>query len=75
MSLSLLWPKKLKILSKFIAPNIMEGTTNIVAQKAAECIEKSGEKGFILGSGCEVPMKSPKSNIFEIISTARNYVY
>ncbi len=51
---------------------LLQGNPDLVKQKAEECIEKaaSPEGGFILGSGCEVPIHTPHENIRAMIETA-----
>ena len=51
---------------------IMQGTPELVREKAQEAIDKSGRLGFILGSGCEVPIQTPRENIKAMIETARS---
>lgn len=41
---------------------LLQGTPQIVADAAAECIQKGGSR-FILMPGCEVPQNTPEENI------------
>ena len=41
---------------------LLQGTPQIVADAATECIQKAGER-FILMPGCEVPQNTPEQNI------------
>lgn len=54
---------------------LLQGSPELVRKKAEECIRKaaSPEGGFILGSGCEVPIHTPHENIRAMIETARAY--
>lgn len=54
---------------------LLQGSTQKVCEASLRCIEDaSGNGGFILGSGCEVPVQAPKENIMEMIRVARNSV-
>ncbi len=54
---------------------IYQGTPAKVQDEARRCIEKGARvrKGFILGSGCEVPVNSPPENIQALVDAARIY--
>jgi uroporphyrinogen decarboxylase len=41
---------------------LLQGTPQLIADAAAECIEKAGAR-FILMPGCEIPPQSPEENI------------
>lgn len=51
------------------------GTIDDVINSCRECIEKGAEnpKGFILNTGCQVAMGTPKENIDAFIYAARKY--
>lgn len=53
---------------------LLQGTPAEVERAAREAIEKTGGTGFILGSGCEVPIGAPSENIEAMIRTARSFV-
>ncbi|HUW58973.1 MAG TPA: uroporphyrinogen decarboxylase family protein [Planctomycetota bacterium] len=52
---------------------LLEGTPDDVRAEAAKCLAdcKDSPGGFILASGCEVPLETPPENIFALIETAR----
>lgn len=54
---------------------LLQGSIQDVREASLRCImDASGyDGGFILGSGCEVPLYAPKENIMEMIRTARDY--
>lgn len=55
---------------------ILQGSPEDVEKASVDCIEKAGKDGgFILGSGCEVPLQAPKENIKKMVEVARRYVY
>lgn len=55
---------------------LLQGTVEDVRVAALQCIEAAAEGGgFILGSGCEVPIHAPVENIREMIKVAREYCY
>jgi uroporphyrinogen decarboxylase len=51
------------------------GTPEKVQEEARVCIEKGSKvkKGYILGSGCEVPVNSPFENVQALVDAARIY--
>ena len=55
---------------------LLQGTAALVAERCLEAIDSAGRHGyFILGSGCEVPPKTPKENMHAMIETARSIRY
>jgi uroporphyrinogen decarboxylase len=54
---------------------LMNGTTTDVAEAAKACIRKAFDtpKGFILSSGCTVPLDAPPANIRAMVETARRF--
>ena len=55
---------------------LLQGTPDLVERKSREVIWEAGENyGLILGSGCEVPPKTPKENILAMVRTARESRY
>ena len=52
---------------------IMQGTPDEVTRAAQEAMEKAEGFGFILGSGCEVPIQTPRENILAMIRAARAF--
>lgn len=57
------------------AETLLRGTPEQVEAEARECLEKAKDnpKGFILASGCEVPLGSPFENIDALMAAARKY--
>jgi uroporphyrinogen decarboxylase len=54
--------------------NLLKNTPEEVDAEAKIICEKMGDlKGFILGSGCEVPINTPPENIDALINAARKY--
>ncbi len=52
---------------------LWRGTPAAVAHAAQQAIEDAGRHGgFILGSGCEVPVAAPEENLSAMVETARN---
>lgn len=55
---------------------LLWGTPDDVVRESRQCIQKAATGGgFILGSGCEVPIHAPRENIMAMISAAREYNY
>lgn len=55
---------------------LLQGSPEDVERAAIKCIEEAGmEGGFILGSGCEVPMDTPRENMRMLVDVARRYMY
>jgi len=53
---------------------LLNGKPNDVERKARECIEKAARRGgFILSSGCEVPLNAPFENVKAMVSAAKKY--
>jgi uroporphyrinogen decarboxylase len=54
--------------------NLLKNTPDEVDEEARTICEKMGDKkGFILGSGCEVPINTPPENVDALINAARKY--
>ena len=51
---------------------LLEGTPEEVEAEAIDCLRKAGDspKGFILASGCEVPLEAPRENVQALITVA-----
>ncbi len=51
---------------------LLEGTPDDVEAEALDCLRKAGDspRGFILGSGCEVPLHTPSQNVHAMIAAA-----
>jgi uroporphyrinogen decarboxylase len=55
---------------------LLQGSADLVAEKCLEAINSAGQHGhFILGSGCEVPPKTPAVNMHAMINTAHTLRY
>lgn len=53
---------------------LLNGKPSDVERKARECIEKAARGGgFILSSGCEIPLNAPFENIKAMVSAAKKY--
>lgn len=53
---------------------LLNGKPNDVKREARECIKKAAKDGgFILSSGCEVPLNAPFENIRAMVSAAKKY--
>jgi uroporphyrinogen decarboxylase len=52
---------------------IWQGNPERIREEAQKAIKDAGQTGFILGSGCEVPIAAPSENIRAILQTARDY--
>ncbi|MDD4797089.1 MAG: uroporphyrinogen decarboxylase family protein [Eubacteriales bacterium] len=51
---------------------LLQGSVEDVRRACLACIDAAAEKGgFILGSGCEVPMQAPVQNMKEMVRVAR----
>lgn len=50
--------------------SFMNGTPEQIIEESRQCIEMSGKKGFILGSGCVVPRSAKKENLLALHSAA-----
>ncbi len=55
------------------AETLLKGTPDDVAREARECFQKAGGSpgGFILSSGCEVPLDTPPPNLLAMMEAAR----
>jgi uroporphyrinogen decarboxylase len=54
--------------------NLLKNTPEEIDEEARIVCEKMGDrKGFILGSGCEVPINTPPENVDALINAARKY--
>jgi len=54
------------------AETLLEGTPEAVEGECLECLRKAGDnpRGFILASGCEVPLHTPAANVHAMMSAA-----
>jgi len=53
---------------------LLNGKPMDVERKAKECIEKAAKGGgFILSSGCEIPLNAPFENVKAMVSAAKKY--
>ena len=54
---------------------VLKGSVEDVEREAQVCLDVAGHGGgFILGTGCFVPLMSPLENIQQMVKTARNYM-
>jgi uroporphyrinogen decarboxylase len=55
------------------AETLLGGTPEAVRREAAQCIAdgRGNPGGFILATGCEVPIETPPENIDALIAVAR----
>jgi uroporphyrinogen decarboxylase len=54
--------------------NLLKNTPQEIEEEARIVCDKMGDrKGFILGSGCEVPINTPPENVDALIRAARKY--
>lgn len=62
------------LIGNVVPANLLKNTAEEIDAEAREICEKMGDKtGFILGSGCEVPINTPPENIDALINAARKY--
>jgi uroporphyrinogen decarboxylase len=53
---------------------LLNGKPNDVKREARECIKKAAKGGgFMLSSGCEVPLNAPFENVKAMVSAAKRY--
>jgi len=53
---------------------LLLGSPEEVERETMKCIEAMGDcRGFILGTGCEVAVETPKENMLKMIQTARSF--
>jgi uroporphyrinogen decarboxylase len=57
------------------AQTLLNGTPEQVDAEAKACLEVAGDSpgGFILASGCEVPLHTPPENVDALMNAARKY--
>jgi len=56
------------------ARTLMMGAPKDVFMEARKCIDAAGEGGgFILSSGCEIPLDAPHENVKSMVEAARRY--
>jgi uroporphyrinogen decarboxylase len=54
---------------------MLTGSVNQVADSSQRCIEGASNKGgFILSTGCDIPIETPIENIQTLVNTAKDYV-
>jgi uroporphyrinogen decarboxylase len=54
---------------------LLNGSCETVRAATARCIQQAGGPGFILGSGCLVPRRTPLENICELVRVAHEHRY
>jgi uroporphyrinogen decarboxylase len=57
------------------AATLLEGSAEDVRREARKCLDdcKTSPGGFILASGCEVPIETPPANVRALIEAAETY--
>lgn len=50
---------------------LFRGTPEEVMREAKDCIEKAGKKGYILGSGDDIPAEAPIENVKAMVMASR----
>jgi uroporphyrinogen decarboxylase len=56
--------------------HLLKGTVQCVRDASQKCIDKAGSGGgFILGSGCIVPRRTPVKNVVEMVRVAHQQPY
>jgi uroporphyrinogen decarboxylase len=53
--------------------DLLQGTPDTVAASARRCIQQTGGRGFILGSGCLVPRHTPLDNVRAMVQVAHDF--
>lgn len=54
---------------------LLQASPDATAAAASRCIEQTGARRFILGSGCIVPRYTPVENVRELVRTAHEHRY
>jgi len=59
------------------AETLLQGTPDAVRAEAAGCLQecKDNPRGFILASGCEVPIETPPENVMALLEVARDSAF
>jgi uroporphyrinogen decarboxylase len=52
---------------------LLQGSPEDVERAARRCIQQAGDRGFILGSGCLVPRRTPLENVQTLVRTAHEH--
>lgn len=65
---------RVALVGNVVPANLLKNTPEEIDAEARVICEKMGDKaGFILGSGCEVPINTPPENVDALINAARKY--
>lgn len=65
---------RVALVGNVVPANLLKNTPDEIDAEARVICEKMGDKaGFILGSGCEVPINTPPENVDALINAARKY--
>ncbi len=65
---------RVALVGNVVPANLLKNTPEEIDAEARGICGKMGDKaGFILGSGCEVPINTPPENIDALINAARKY--
>lgn len=65
---------RVALVGNVVPANMLTNTPEEIDAEARDICEKMGDKvGFILGTGCEVPINTPPENVDALINAARKY--
>ncbi len=65
---------RVALVGNVVPANLLKNSPEEIDAEARGICEKMGDKaGFILGSGCEVPINTPPENVDALINAARKY--
>ena len=65
---------RVALMGNVVPANLLKNTPEQIDAEAREICEKMGDmSGFILSSGCELPINTPPENVDALINAARKY--